>query len=101
MQIQIHVHGLAIACTFSLFGYDICKKFLYFFSKYYVRFGGDRYVDLGLGTHRVKCRVHDNFRFVWVFIISVREMFTPVTKVIYNFVWCLKKFNFLGCIMKN
>jgi len=24
--------------------------------------GGQRYVDLGLGTHRVKCRVHEDFK---------------------------------------
>ena len=36
--------------------------FLYF--QYYVEFGGERYVDLGLGTHRVKCRVH-YFDFIW------------------------------------
>jgi hypothetical protein len=35
-------------------------EFLYF--QYYVEFGGERYVDLGLGTHRVKCRVHKKFR---------------------------------------
>ena len=27
---------------------------------------GVRYVDLGLGTHRVKCRIHPNFRLVLV-----------------------------------
>ena len=31
-------------------------------NQYYVTFGGQRYVDLGLGTHRVKCRVHNDFR---------------------------------------
>ena len=25
-----------------------------------------RYVDLGLGTHRVKCRIHPNFRLVLI-----------------------------------
>ncbi|XP_077864556.1 E3 ubiquitin-protein ligase rnf213-alpha-like, partial [Saccoglossus kowalevskii] len=30
-------------------------------NQYYVYFGGQRYVDLGLGTHRVKCRVHNEF----------------------------------------
>ena len=30
--------------------------------QYYVYFGGQKYVDLGLGSHRVKCRVHDEFR---------------------------------------
>ena len=32
-------------------------------NQYYVTFGGQRYVDLGLGTHRVKCRVHNDFRY--------------------------------------
>ena len=32
--------------------------------QYYAMLGGERYVDLGLGTHRVKCRVHRQFRFV-------------------------------------
>ncbi|CAG0886586.1 unnamed protein product [Cyprideis torosa] len=32
----------------------------------YVMLGGKRYIDLGLGTHRVKCRVHEKFRLVVV-----------------------------------
>jgi hypothetical protein len=28
--------------------------------------GDVRYVDLGLGTHRVKCRIHPNFRLVLI-----------------------------------
>ncbi|KAH3728508.1 hypothetical protein DPMN_054465, partial [Dreissena polymorpha] len=35
-------------------------------NQYYVYFGGERYVDLGLGTHRVKCPVHKNFRLIVV-----------------------------------
>ncbi|XP_056014152.1 E3 ubiquitin-protein ligase rnf213-alpha-like isoform X2 [Ostrea edulis] len=35
-------------------------------NQYYVYFGGERYVDLGLGTHRVKCRVHKKFRLIVV-----------------------------------
>jgi len=35
-------------------------------NQYYVYFGGERYVDLGLGTHRVKCPVHKDFRFVYI-----------------------------------
>ncbi|XP_052243691.1 E3 ubiquitin-protein ligase rnf213-alpha-like [Dreissena polymorpha] len=35
-------------------------------NQYYVFFGGERYVDLGLGTHRVKCPVHKNFRLIVV-----------------------------------
>ncbi|VDI66851.1 Hypothetical predicted protein [Mytilus galloprovincialis] len=34
--------------------------------KYYFELGGDRYVDLGLGTHRVKCRVRPEFRLIVV-----------------------------------
>ena len=30
--------------------------------QYYVSFGGEKYVDLGLGNNRVKCRVHKDFR---------------------------------------
>ncbi|XP_016116503.1 E3 ubiquitin-protein ligase rnf213-alpha-like, partial [Sinocyclocheilus grahami] len=33
-------------------------------NQYYVWLGGQKYVDLGLGTHRVKCRVHRNFRLI-------------------------------------
>ncbi|XP_077863041.1 E3 ubiquitin-protein ligase rnf213-alpha-like [Saccoglossus kowalevskii] len=35
-------------------------------NQFYVKFGEDRYVDLGLGTHRVKCRVHNDFRLIVV-----------------------------------
>jgi len=35
-------------------------------NQYYTEFGGQRYVDLGLGSHRVKCRVHPKFRLVVV-----------------------------------
>ncbi|XP_060751752.1 E3 ubiquitin-protein ligase rnf213-beta isoform X2 [Tachysurus vachellii] len=33
-------------------------------NQYYVYFSGQQYVDLGLGSHRVKCRVHKDFRLV-------------------------------------
>ena len=36
--------------------YDLLNKL------YYIQLGGQRYVDLGLQTHRVKCRVHNNFK---------------------------------------
>ncbi|VDI03779.1 Hypothetical predicted protein [Mytilus galloprovincialis] len=35
-------------------------------NQYYFECWGERYVDLGLGTHRVKCRVHRKFRLVVV-----------------------------------
>ena len=31
-------------------------------NQYYMYLGDSRYVDLGLQTHRVKCRVNDNFK---------------------------------------
>uniref|UniRef100_A0A3P9PGV9 RING-type E3 ubiquitin transferase n=1 Tax=Poecilia reticulata TaxID=8081 RepID=A0A3P9PGV9_POERE len=35
-------------------------------NQYYVYLSKQQYVDLGLGSHRVKCRVHSNFRLVVV-----------------------------------
>ncbi|TRY96584.1 hypothetical protein DNTS_014460 [Danionella cerebrum] len=35
-------------------------------NQYYVYFSGQQYVDLGLGSHRVKCRVHKDFRLIVV-----------------------------------
>ncbi|RMX46188.1 hypothetical protein pdam_00007847 [Pocillopora damicornis] len=43
-------------------------------NQYYVYFGGQKYVDLGLGTHRVKCRVDDGFKLI---VIAEKE-------VVYN-----------------
>ncbi|VDI38612.1 Hypothetical predicted protein [Mytilus galloprovincialis] len=36
------------------------------YTQYYIEFCGERFVDLGLGTHRVKCRVHKDFRLIVV-----------------------------------
>ena len=33
-------------------------------NQYYMRLGDKRYVEIGLGVHRVKCRVHEDFRLV-------------------------------------
>ncbi|ESO09860.1 hypothetical protein HELRODRAFT_190307 [Helobdella robusta] len=35
-------------------------------NQYYIKFGDQRFVDLGLGTQRVKCRVHESFRLIVV-----------------------------------
>ncbi|XP_018090579.1 E3 ubiquitin-protein ligase RNF213 isoform X2 [Xenopus laevis] len=40
-------------------------------NQYYVYLAGQKYVDLGLGTHRVKCRVHQNFRLI---VIEEKEV---------------------------
>ena len=31
-------------------------------NQYYIYNGDNRYVDLGLQTHRVRCRVHNDFK---------------------------------------
>ncbi|XP_053149440.1 E3 ubiquitin-protein ligase RNF213 [Hemicordylus capensis] len=40
-------------------------------NQYYVHLAGQKYVDLGLGTHRVKCRVHPKFRLI---VIEEKEV---------------------------
>ncbi|XP_031747021.1 E3 ubiquitin-protein ligase RNF213 [Xenopus tropicalis] len=40
-------------------------------NQYYVYLAGQKYVDLGLGTHRVKCRVHPQFRLI---VIEEKEI---------------------------
>ena len=39
-------------------------------NQYYMHIYGNRYIDLGLGTHRVKCKVHDDFKLI---IIADKE----------------------------
>ena len=41
---------------------------IYFYTvqpQYYTKLCGSRYVDLGLQSHRIKCRVDDNFKYVF------------------------------------
>ena len=49
-------------------------------NQYYMEMNNQRYVDLGLGTHRMKCRVHNNFKLIVVADTeTVRERFpTPL-----------------------
>ena len=39
-------------------------------NQYYMELNNQRYVDLGLGTHRMKCRVHNDFKLI---VIADRE----------------------------
>ncbi len=48
-------------------------------NQYYVYFGDQRYVDLGLGSHRVKCRVHRDFRYANKIEDSVILLFITFT----------------------
>ena len=59
---QLKLYRHTYLCIY-VFIYSFPYFFLFHFAvQYYVYFGGQKYVDLGLGTHRVKCRVHDDFR---------------------------------------
>lgn len=47
--------------------YNLYESLYDALNQYYEEFGGQKLVNLGLGTHRVKCSVHENFR---LFIIA-------------------------------
>ena len=38
--------------------------------QYYIKSGRHRYVDLGLRTHRMKCSVHEDFKYSQIFVID-------------------------------
>ena len=40
-------------------------------NQYYVYLGGEQFVDLGLGTHRVKCKVDKKFKLI---VIADKDM---------------------------
>ena len=49
--------------TIILLNLEILYESLYdLLNQYYLEYSGNRYVDLGLQTHRVKCRVHPDFK---------------------------------------
>ncbi|CAG2186352.1 RNF213 [Mytilus edulis] len=53
-------------CTVILLNLENLYESLYDALNQYYVVGGERYVDLGLGSHRVKCRVHRKFRLIVV-----------------------------------
>jgi hypothetical protein len=58
-------HSMEIGNTVILLNFDNLYESLYdALNQYYHTFAGQKYVDLGLGTHRVKCSVHDSFRLI-------------------------------------
>ena len=58
---------MATGRTIVLLNLDKLYESLYdALNQYYVYHGGQRFVDLGLGNHRVKCQVHQNFRLILV-----------------------------------
>ncbi len=50
--------------------YNLYESLYDALNQYYYEFAGQKYVDLGLGTHRVKCLVHENFRLI---VIAEKE----------------------------
>ena len=58
---------MATGRTVVLLNLDRLYESLYdALNQYYVYHGGERFVDLGLGSHRVKCLVNKNFRLILV-----------------------------------
>ena len=58
---------MATGRTIVLLNLDKLYESLYdALNQYYVYHGGQRFVDLGLGNHRVKCQVHHDFRLILV-----------------------------------
>ena len=58
---------MATGRTVVLLNLDRLYESLYdALNQYYVYHGGERYVDLGLGSHRLKCLVNKNFRLILV-----------------------------------
>ena len=39
--------------------------------QYYTKLRENRYVDLGLQSHRIKCRVDDKFKYVYTYACSL------------------------------
>ena len=68
-QICYNINTIKIAMevgrTVLLLNLDELYESLYdALNQYYSYLGGERFVDLGLGTHRVKCKVHKNFNLI-------------------------------------
>ena len=51
---------LSAKCIVLVVTYVMLDKIILL--QYYTKMGNTRYVDLGLQTHRIKCRVHDDFK---------------------------------------
>ena len=63
---------MATGRTVVLLNLDKLYESLYdALNQYYVYHGGQRFVDLGLGNHRVKCQVHKDFRLI---LVAEREV---------------------------
>ena len=71
-NISLIKHSMEIGKTVVLLNaYNLYESLYDALNQYYYEFAGQKYVDLGLGTHRIKCLVHENFRLI---IIAEREV---------------------------
>ncbi len=62
IKIAMEIGQTVILCNLS----NLYESLYDALNQNYSTYGGKRYVDLGLGTHRVKCRVHEDFRLIVV-----------------------------------
>ncbi len=60
IKMAMELGETAILCNLS----NLYESLYGALNQSYSTYGGRRYVDLGLGTHRVKCRVHEQFRLI-------------------------------------
>ena len=64
-NISVVKHAMELGKTLVLLNsYTLYESLYDALNQYYYEFAGQRYVDIGLGTHRVKCQVHERFRLV-------------------------------------
>ena len=64
-NISLIKHSMEIGKTVILLNsYNLYESLYDALNQYYYEFGGQKYVDMGLGTHRVKCQVHEKFRLI-------------------------------------
>ena len=70
-NISLIKHSMEYGHTVILLNsYNLYESLYDVLNQYYYVFGKQRFVDLGLGTHRVKCAVHENFRLI---VIAEKE----------------------------
>ena len=70
-NISLIKHSMEVGKTVILLNsYNLYESLYDVLNQYYYEFAGQKYVDLGLGSHRIKASVHDNFRLI---VIAEKE----------------------------
>ena len=66
-NISLIKHSMETGKTIILLNaYNLYESLYDALNQYYSVYGNQKFVDLGLGTQRVKCLVHDNFRLILI-----------------------------------